>query len=238
MSEISEMNCKACKACKVVKPLTEYHKQSRAKDGRKTRCKKCSNTSRRKHKALELSPEELHEDKWKSLEEYPNCKISSDGYFMHKNGEYVHIERVSARNKDGKEKQPLTHRLVAECFIPNPNNFKQIDFIDGNKENRKAENLKWVKCAKEVRESHEKLRVKKTIYKYHQEVRFESIKPEPLKVFDYLDEAVQDQIDKHDNNRPRNVIKLNIRRSLNTINNHGQAYDYHYTYVNYKNTTK
>lgn len=38
----------------------------------------------------------------------------------------------------------FVHKLVATAFIPNPNNYKYVLFIDGNKTNLSLNNLKWV----------------------------------------------------------------------------------------------
>lgn len=48
-----------------------------------------------------------------------------------------------ALQRDGKCKQIKIHRLVAQAFIPNPNNFKEVNHIDENKGNNKADNLEW-----------------------------------------------------------------------------------------------
>lgn len=45
--------------------------------------------------------------------------------------------------KDGKEKNCRVHKLIATAFIPNPENKKTINHIDGNKANNRVDNLEW-----------------------------------------------------------------------------------------------
>lgn len=42
-----------------------------------------------------------------------------------------------------KGKRYLIHRLVAECFLDNPNNLPTVDHIDRNPSNNCVENLRW-----------------------------------------------------------------------------------------------
>ena len=46
--------------------------------------------------------------------------------------------------KNGKRKYFAVHRLVAMAFIHNPNNYEQVDHLDGNKLNNNVDNLEWV----------------------------------------------------------------------------------------------
>ena len=46
--------------------------------------------------------------------------------------------------KNKVQKNLLIHRLVALHFIDNPNDYPQVDHIDGNRQNNQVENLRWV----------------------------------------------------------------------------------------------
>lgn len=88
---------------------------------------------------------------WKQIEDYPNYRIFKDGKIVNLTTSYVlkHTETVSGEcvrlTKDKKGKNFSVHRLLAQNFLPNPENLKEVTHRDGNKKNNDLNNLIWVK---------------------------------------------------------------------------------------------
>ena len=61
--------------------------------------------------------------------------------------------RVCLYKKPRKERY-FRHRLVAELFIPNPNNLPEVNHINGDKSKNCAFNLQWCNRTHNEREAH------------------------------------------------------------------------------------
>ena len=55
--------------------------------------------------------------------------------------------QVGLISDDGKYCTKSVHRLVAETFIPNPNNLETVNHIDEIKTNNSVDNLEWMSGA-------------------------------------------------------------------------------------------
>lgn len=58
-------------------------------------------------------------------------------------GDNGHGYKYVSFHLDGKRKNHYVHRLVADAFVPNPNNLPVVDHIDFDRANNRADNLQW-----------------------------------------------------------------------------------------------
>lgn len=58
-------------------------------------------------------------------------------------------------SKDNKTYHKLIHRMVAEAFIPNPNNLPEVNHKDNNPKNNCVENLEWCDRKYNLEQSYE-----------------------------------------------------------------------------------
>lgn len=91
---------------------------------------------------------------------------SSDRELCNSRGVYVRQGRVlkNGKNqygyfqvslyKDGKRVNKQVHKLIAIAFIPNTNNYKIINHIDGNRQNNNINNLEWCTQKHNVKEAY------------------------------------------------------------------------------------
>lgn len=106
------------------------------------------------------------EEVWKTITNYPNYQVSSLGRVKsikrqiidswgrtHNIPEKIIFQRLRKDGyydcklcKNGKYKQFLVHRLVAQEFVTNPNplEYDCVDHIDTNRQNSCVDNLRWV----------------------------------------------------------------------------------------------
>lgn len=78
----------------------------------------------------------VEKKKYKSIKQY----LQNSGYL-----------KLTLR-KNNKQYNKTVHRLVAEAFIPNPDNKLQVNHIDGDKQNNNVNNLEW--CTKSENMKH------------------------------------------------------------------------------------
>lgn len=101
---------------------------------------------------------------WKQIKGFEDYEISNLGNIRSYNKTAdTHIHKTMRINhtKEGYEVVTLTktrkyliHRLVAETFIKNPKNKKEVNHKDLNKQNNCADNLEWVSHSENMKHAY------------------------------------------------------------------------------------
>ncbi len=88
---------------------------------------------------------------FKIIKEFPQYQISNLGNIKNKSNKILVVGKRKSNSgyiqvrlsKNGKYYYRYLHRLLAEAFIENNNNYRTVNHIDGNKVNNKLNNLEW-----------------------------------------------------------------------------------------------
>lgn len=96
---------------------------------------------------------------FKVIEEFPNYKISNLGNIINSKGEKLSIGKRKSNSgyiqvrlcNKGKYYYRYIHKLIAVTFIPNPNNYRTVNHINGNKLDNTITNLEWASDAQQQR---------------------------------------------------------------------------------------
>ena len=86
-------------------------------------------------------------EKWVNIENHPSYFISNFGRVFSKKSNKIMKNRVVSKNGYQQitldNSQLLVHRLVAQAFIPNPDNLPCVNHKDENPGNNDFRNLEW-----------------------------------------------------------------------------------------------
>lgn len=104
------------------------------------------------------------EEIWKTIEEFPNYEVSSLGNVRNKKTGRI-LKSSLAKGypqvilcQNGDKYSRRVHRLVATAFLPNPNNYPDINHKDECKTHNNVDNLEWCDETYNIQYSGYKLR--------------------------------------------------------------------------------
>lgn len=89
---------------------------------------------------------------WKEVKNYEKYEVNTNGEIRNKKTKKIlkpeitkkwGYLRVRLYLDNSKSKHELVHRIVANTFLDNPNNFPEINHKDENKTNNCVSNLEW-----------------------------------------------------------------------------------------------
>jgi hypothetical protein len=96
-------------------------------------------------------------EQWADIKECPNYKISSYGRVMAPRGNIIKSKKTGPGYEGvritGKLQGIAVHRLVAVAFVRNEHGYKEVNHIDGDKWNNRADNLEWCSRLHNIRHS-------------------------------------------------------------------------------------
>jgi len=98
----------------------------------------------------------------KQIKEFPDYTIREDGVITNVTTNTIKKSRIGKNGypvlnlySNGFSKQEYIHRLVAKTFIPNPENKRTVNHIDGIKTNNHVSNLEWATDSENIKHAYD-----------------------------------------------------------------------------------
>ena len=97
---------------------------------------------------------------WKTIVGFENYSISNKGQVRNDLtrrilstfpvGGYIMVNLMA----NGSKKLVYVHRLVGQAFVDNPNDYKEINHINGKKDDNLSENLEWCSRSENIKHAY------------------------------------------------------------------------------------
>lgn len=113
-----------------------------------------------KWKYIKPNTNNLEDEIWKqNIGIFNTYKISNMGRIKNSSGKillYSTNEYYNIHLQQNKTKKTVrVHRIIAECFIPNPNNLPFVNHKNGNKLDNRVDNLEWINNSDNIKHAYD-----------------------------------------------------------------------------------
>ena len=176
------------------------------------------------HSLLEKPYEEIEGEEWRDIKDMEDYQVSNKGRVKNKHNNFL----MNLRDEFGYIKVSIqqnkyqVHRLVAQAFIPNPENKPTVDHVNRVSTDNNLENLRWATHKEQVDNSAH------SNGNHYRKINMIDIKTnEIIKVFDTIHDAIE--YITTSTTHAKRTIDDTIRKVCN--NKMENAYNYKWEYI-------
>lgn len=179
----------------------------------------------------------MNNENWKTITRFPNYEVSDHGNVRVKETKYIMKPftneagylRISITNITCKRKKFYIQRLVANEFLPNPENKQTVNHINNNRLDNRMCNLEWATMSEQIIHKY------KTNNKFERRINIKAIWRVDCNTLEKLEKYVSTTEAVKwikQNNLTDSLNELNLRQKLTNVSNgkNNSAYGYKWLY--------